>query len=115
MVLKSVTPEEIGCLREERKKLSITYKELFSEISAILFRHDPIGINFDDNTDEYDPEAGTILPRLRVNVSLEELTAILHEEFIRWFELDMAGPKDKYSAIAKEILAVYRRRESWRS
>jgi hypothetical protein len=46
----SVTSEEMKRLREERKRLSTTYKVLFDEISAILFRHDPIGINFDDNT-----------------------------------------------------------------
>jgi len=34
---------------------------LFAAITAVLFRHDPIGINFEINTDEYDPEAGTIL------------------------------------------------------
>jgi hypothetical protein len=69
--------------REERKALSGTYKRLFTEVSAILFRHDPIGINFEGNTDEYDPEAGTILPRLR---------------------------PDSHAAIAVEILAAYRRK-----
>jgi hypothetical protein len=35
---------------------------LFDSVSALLFRHDPIGIAFDnENTDEYDPETGTIL------------------------------------------------------
>jgi len=29
------------------------------------YRHDPIGINFEVNTDEYESEAGTILPKLR--------------------------------------------------
>jgi hypothetical protein len=32
--------------------------------SELLFRHDPVGINFEVNTDEYEPKAGTILPRL---------------------------------------------------
>jgi hypothetical protein len=49
---------------ERRKRLKQEYGELFDQTSAILFRHDPIGINFEDNTGEYDPEAGTILPRL---------------------------------------------------
>jgi hypothetical protein len=40
------------------------YGTLFDAVSAVLFHHDPIGINFDTNTDEYDPEARTILPRL---------------------------------------------------
>ena len=52
-------PDEVRIHREERKRLSSSYKQLLNEVSAILFRHDPIGINFEYNTDEYDPEAGT--------------------------------------------------------
>ncbi len=35
-------------------------------MAAIFFRHDPIGIVFEEyqNFDEYDPEVLTILPRL---------------------------------------------------
>jgi len=104
-----MTPDEVSRLRDERKRLTITYKGLFSEISALLFRHDPIGIKFDDNTDEYDAEAGTILPRLRRDVSIEELTTIVHEEFVRWFDPEIAGPREKYSVIAAEILTAYGR------
>ena len=102
-----MTPEETERLREERGALSAAYKRLLAEISSILFRHDPIGINFDDNTDEYDPEAGTILPRLRPDTSIEQLTTIVHEEFVRWFDREIAGPKDKYSAMAEDIQSAY--------
>lgn len=112
MLLRSVTSEEVRFLREKRKNLSATYKELLGEISSILFRHDPIGINFDDNPDEYDPEAGTIIPRLTSGASIEEVISIVHEEFVRWFDLDIAGPKDKYSKLAAEILTAY---ERWKS
>ena len=50
---------------EERRQLKAEYGALFDSITALLFRHDPIGINFEDNVDEYEPETGTILPRLR--------------------------------------------------
>ena len=53
------------CDYEERRKLRAENKALFDEINEILFRHDPMGISFGDNTDEYDLEVGTILPRLR--------------------------------------------------
>ena len=33
-------------------------------VSAVFFQHDPIGINFEDNTDEYDPEARMIVAGL---------------------------------------------------
>ena len=80
-----MTPEDIKAAEDNRKALTGVYKQLLGEISAILFRYDPIGINFEDNTDEYDAEAGTILPRLRGDMSAEEATAIVHEEFVRWF------------------------------
>jgi hypothetical protein len=104
-----MTPDEVRLHREERKRLSSSYKQLLNEVSAILFRHDPIGINFEDNTDEYDPEAGTILPRLRRGLSAEETTTIVHEEFVRWFEWETAGSPERYSAIAAEILMAYQR------
>src|SRR5262249_46858932 len=85
-----MTPDEVSLHQAERKRLSSSYKQLLNDVSAILFRHDPIGINFEDNTDEYDPEAGTILPRLRRDLSVEQMTAIVHEEFVRWFEPETA-------------------------
>lgn len=47
---------------EEVKRI---YGKLFADVSDSLFQADPIGINFDDNTDEYALEAGTIIPRLK--------------------------------------------------
>ncbi len=41
------------------------YGPAFQRLSRILYAHDPIGINFGDNTDEYDPEARTILTGLK--------------------------------------------------
>ena len=38
--------------------------ELFAELRECFFKHDPIGINRESNQDEYDPEVGTIIPRL---------------------------------------------------
>lgn len=98
--------------REERKHLSGTYKRLFNEVSAILFHHDPMDINFEDNKDEYDPEAGTILTRLRPEVSHDELTGIVYEELVRWFGLAVVGGRESCTAIAGEILSAYRNRES---
>lgn len=46
---------------ENRRRLRAEYGELFDSMAALLFRHDPIGINFDgENTDEYEPEVETI-------------------------------------------------------
>jgi hypothetical protein len=53
-------------------------------VSALLFRHDPIGIAFDnENTDEDDPETGTILPQLRNCEAASDVLRVVHEEFVR--------------------------------
>lgn len=70
-------------IRAERERLKRTYGKLYDQVLEILFRHDPIGINFKDNKDEYSPEAGTILPRLKEAGSQAKLRRIIHEEFVR--------------------------------
>lgn len=87
----------------ERNRLRAEYKQLFDDVAALLFRHDPVRINFEDNSDEYEPETGTILPRLRNCRSAEDVRKVVHEEFVRWFDADIAGPEEHYTAIAAEI------------
>lgn len=96
-------------VREERERLKNLYKELYNEVSEILFHHDPIGINFDDNTDEYEPEVGTILPRLTSANSIDDVRLIVHEEFIKWFDEDIAGPIERYSQIAEEVWKAWKK------
>ena len=55
----------------ERKRLWDEFGSLYDTLNEILFRHDPIKISFGCNTDEYDPEVRTILPRYKsVSLSL---------------------------------------------
>jgi hypothetical protein len=54
-------------------------------VSAVLFEIDPMGINFESNTDEYEPEAGTIIPRLGQASTVQDVEALIHEEFCHWF------------------------------
>jgi hypothetical protein len=82
---------------------------MFAELSAILFRHDLVGINFESNTDEYDPEAGTILPRLRPGMTTEEVAGIVREEFIQWFGTEAPRTAERYLPVAGEIRAAYER------
>jgi len=90
-------------IREERRRLKAQYADLFQSVSALLFRHDPIGINFEENTDEYEPEVGTILPRLETCHSAEDVLRVVHEEFVRWFDAGTAGSLERYREIAAEI------------
>jgi len=100
----SRTREEI---LESRRRIKAEYGALFDSISALLFRHDPIGINFEENTDEYDLEAETILPRLRRCHTLEDAHNAVHSEFVRWFDAGTAGPPERYKQIAAEIWQLW--------
>lgn len=94
------TREEIEL---ENNRLKAEYGDLFDSVADILFQHDPVGINFKDNADEYYPEVRTILPRLKDCHSAQDVTSVVHEEFVRWFEPETAGPKDHYQLPPEEI------------
>lgn len=93
--------------RWRRRAVKRKYKTLFDDTSALLFRLDPIGINFEDNTDEYDPEVGTILPRLSRCYSSSEVRRVVFEEFCRWFGPETAGEEMSYNAIAEELWLLW--------
>ena len=69
---------------------------LFKAVSDLMFKHDPIEINFETNTDEYDPETGTVIARLPTASNEIDVLDILHQEFIVWFGEDTAGDRDRY-------------------
>jgi hypothetical protein len=93
-------------LRAEREAMKAKYSEFFSKVSALMFEHDPIGINFTDNADEYEAEAGTVIPRIESCQSAPDLTLVLHQEFCRWFGPEIAGPESHYEALAQAIWAL---------
>ncbi len=101
--------EEIA---ESRRRLRAEYGELFDEIAELLFQYDPIGINYGHNTDEYEVETETILPRLSGCRSADDVLQVVHEEFVRWFDSVIAGPRERYAEISREIWRIsqqYRR------
>ena len=100
---------DLDNIRAERRRLKKEFKKLYSAVLAILFRHDPIEINFETNTDEYDPEVRTILPRLKEAHTVDDLRLIIHEEFVRWFDETTAGPESGYDLIAQEIWQAWKR------
>ena len=102
-------PKSREGLQRERRQLKNVYGALYDDVAALLFRHDPAGINFEVNTEEYEPEVGTILPRLRNCKSADDVRRVVHQEFVRWFELSNAGPESSYTAIAAEIWDLWQR------
>ena len=83
---------------------------LFDEVSKILFRLDPIGVNLGENKDEYDREAAAVLPRLKECKSQRNARKVIHEEFVRFFE-GLAGPVEVYNEPAKEIWEAWLKHE----
>lgn len=84
---------------------------LFAAVREAMFRYDPIGINFGSNTDEYAPEAGTVIPRLTGCLSSVDVELVLHEEFVRWFGVDIAGAPTRYTALAAEVWRLWTARQ----
>lgn len=94
--------------RTAREAVQQQSPQLFAKVAEAMFRHDPIGINFETNTDEYDPEAGTVIPRLEDCSSPEDVVTVLHEEFSTWFGPDSAGHRDRYTKLGAEIWQLWR-------
>jgi hypothetical protein len=95
---------------ERRAALRQRYGSLYEFVLDLLFEVDPAGINFETNTDEYEPEVDTILPRLEGDKTVEDLQKIVYEEFMRWFGVETAGSAGNYLGIARRLHAELERR-----
>lgn len=94
-----------------RRALKAEFGDLRDSVAAALERHDPLALIAEGApADEYDPEVGTILPRLKEASSVEDLERIVHEEFVRWFD-DAAGTVMQYRAVALQIWESWKRYE----
>jgi hypothetical protein len=98
---------EITQDRRTRQGLLAGQQGLVGSLQDLLFRHDPVGINFAHNTDEYRPEAETISLRFSEAASEHDLQRIIHEEFVHWFDADTAGPVGRYASIAREAWQIW--------
>jgi hypothetical protein len=80
------------------------YLSLVAAVERAINDADPIGLlEGGAPADEYSSEIGTIVPRV-VNVqSADEIISVLHEEFLRWFGKETAGPRHAYEAPARHI------------
>src|SRR6476659_408769 len=82
-----LVPKWIEESRVARAELKKSHAKLFQEVSDILYRLDPVGIGAGTGSpsDEYDAEAGTIIPRLQACRSASDVQKIVYEEFVHWF------------------------------
>jgi len=102
---------EVRIARQSRFEQTVTQRDLVDAVSQILFLADPVSINFETNTDEYDAEAETIVIGLPTAHRPEDVTSLTHETFVQWFDAQTAGPIDRYAAVASEIWNLWRRHQ----
>ena len=58
---------------------------------------------------DHETETGTIWPRLRGCQSEDEVRRIIHEQLVRWFDVAIAGPEERYAkTIASEVWQLWR-------
>ena len=88
------TKAQFRRMQAREAELDAQYPRLFEDLRQCLFKHDPMGINLETNTDEYDPEVATIIPRLPSCTSREDVLNVVHDELVRWFGEDIVKPKD---------------------
>jgi hypothetical protein len=78
------------------------------EIRRILNKYDPVGLIMDDlNPDEYDPEINKILEALDSNMTENDLAEEIYNIFVEFFDDKIAGNKDIYKKVAKEVLEIF--------
>lgn len=80
------------------------YESIRAAVGAAIDAADPIGLlRIGAPPDEYEPEIGTIVPRVAAARSQREVQEAVHGEFARWFGTDIAGPVDSYDEPARAI------------
>lgn len=105
------TSKEIVAAKARRMEATADARELVDAVSQVLFRADPVGINFETNTDEYVAEAETIVIALPKATSPHDVQALTHECFVKWFDPELAGPPVRYKDAAEEIWDLWQRHQ----
>lgn len=84
-------------------------KETKNELRKIFNKHDPIGIYFTDNFDEYDPEIERIVAQFRNDKTLQDFLTDVYDTLVFMFDKQIVGAKSKYKKLTKEIYEVLKK------
>jgi len=110
LALAAACKQQKPHVEPDRGAIKQEFGALYTDVLALLFKDDPIEINIKDNTDEYEPEVDTILPRLSSCANAADVQKVVHEEFVRWFDRETAGPPERYRVVARQIWERYKAR-----
>lgn len=86
----------------KKSELKDEYRDLMAAVTAILFRFDPAALNFGFNSDEYRPEAETIVCQLENCRSEDDVRALVTRELYEWFD-EPTSESPKIPEIAAEV------------
>lgn len=110
---ESIVPGRLSLVRQVINDASVTIKGehryRFAHITEVLYEYDPVGLTaFGAPSDEYDPEAATILVRYvqaDFLCTVAELAEIVREEFVHWFGKEcFTTETNVFTRIAEEII-----------
>ena len=80
--LLRVLPDNAAMVR--RRTSRMRYLKLHRGLAELRYRHDPVGLAAAGAPrDEYYPEVGTIIPRLKDALGPADVRHIVHQEFVR--------------------------------
>ncbi len=82
------------------------YAALFEAVAHILLAADPMGLEIDDNVDEYDLETTAILALLPSAATQKDVEVIVYDVFCRSFDAENVGPFERYESVARDIWRV---------
>lgn len=95
----------------EKKAWKKLYKAFDEWLVERFDEWDPQALLFEDNPGrEYGPEVSRIMPLLRTAASPDELAIKIQAIFSEMFDEQMAGPVERYAAIAQTIFQEWRKR-----
>src|SRR3954447_19041813 len=95
---------------DQMQRRSAVPDQLATEVEALLYRHDPVGIAFGDNPDEYRPEASSIAGRLHRAGSVDDVRTLVRGALARWVGGGRPGDTERFDGIARDLWALGRGR-----
>jgi hypothetical protein len=99
-----------GIRREQARRRAAVgrHAHLVQDVSATLYRFDPIGLADGGNLDAYDFEAEMIQENLFGGVAgVAAVQALVHRVLVEQFDADLAGAPGDHAALAAEIWGLW--------